>query len=128
MEFNLKDRFFIIGLILTLVQFYIFIAKLDHLITIGPFRTHHILELPAALFIGLWAGKMVMVNRLDLLKAQMIHHALYLVVLLIQPLRGVTSIAGFKVTFPELIGFYLALMMYQPRLQASASSSSNSLQ
>jgi len=126
MEFNLKDRFFIIGFILTVIQFSIFIAKLDHLITLGPYVTHHIFELPAAFFIGLWVGKMVIFNQLNILKAQIIHHTLYLVVLLIQPLSGITSIAGFKVTFPELIGFYLALIIYQSRIQASARASLNS--
>ncbi len=113
MKFNLKDPFFILGSILTLAQLYIFTARLDNLISFGPFVTHHILELPAALFIGLWAGKMVVINQFDLLKAQMIHHVLYLIVLLIQPLVGGTSIAGFMVTFPELIGFYLALIIYR---------------
>ena len=97
-----------IGLVLGVLQFIVYFSGYDYVLRLGPFVAHHFLELPAFFFIGWGFSEFFSDLRCSSTVAQFLNVLIFLSNIAVsaygQGLSG--KIAAFKVSFPEIIGFY----------------------
>ena len=96
-----------LGFTLGVLQFSVYLFGFDHILTWGPFVTHHFIELPAFFILGVGFSVLFYDMKFSSIQAQRINLVIF--VLNLFPFSGGDLsgvLASFLVSMPELIGFY----------------------
>ena len=103
------NKYLITGFILVVLQCLIYVGGYDYLLNIGPFVTHHFVELPASFIVGVGISIFLHDSEYSSLKSQVVNTLIIVIILSIDFFsRGIGGlIASFIVLAPELVGFYL---------------------
>ena len=106
-RFNLHiNSYMKTGFILGILQFLVFFSGYDHIIKVGPFRTHHFIELPAFYYLGRGFTQFFQDNGLNNRNTILATLLVYIFNILVNP-RGFawsTILAALIVSFPYFIG------------------------
>jgi len=97
-----------VGFILGILQFLIYLSGYDHILRVGPFVTHHFIELPSFFILGMGFSKFFADSGFSSVVSQILNVLIFLFNIFIGPGGRDRSslIASYIVSFPELIGFY----------------------
>ena len=96
-----------IGLVLGVLQFMVYFSGYDHMVRVGPFVTHHFLELPAFFFIGSGFSEFFHDLGWSSARSQVVGLLIYVSNILVTTywLSVVSVAAAFIVSSPYLAGF-----------------------
>lgn len=96
-----------LGFVLGIIQFLVYLSRFDNLLTLGPFVTHHFIELPAFYCFGV--GFSILFYDMEFTHIQAYGLNFLIFTLNIFQFSGVDLngiLAAFIVSMPELIGFF----------------------
>lgn len=106
------DPFLALSLILFALELGIHYAGLDPLLTLGFYVSHHLAELPAFFFLGIWLSRTLKKEGNGSIRNQIINATFFVGLnLILSKVNIVSFLDGLLVSFPWLIGYYLHLVL-----------------